>query len=502
MQALGALESGNISGLISLRVGGLRAGWASVENGKLTLHGYSYVPGVTVSGKVTQSATVLSIGGPAAARGTLRLGAHRLAGTLGRQARSQRSQPRRGRRECRYCPNGCAGQPPSRFWPLCCRRWRSHAGRHPRSPRLLTFTPCTGSAPAEFSCATVPVPLNRSGQVPGTVSLKVERKLAGLSPSTSAVVALAGGPGQAALGLGEFIAKAIAPALGSRDLLVFDQRGTGESDPLSCPALSSVSELEQAHSVDELVGRCALQLGPARGDYTTQESVQDIEALRQAGGYEKLVLYGTSYGTKVALEYAERYPQHVEALVLDSVVPANGPEPFAVPTFQAIGGVLSELCANHACAGITVESAGRPCAADRAATQARAQRLGLRRLGPAARGEAERDEPAGDPAGRRSEPGPARAAARRGRLGAAPGPRPAAAPGAAVGGPDPERAWKPAGRKLGRGRRSAVRRHLMRGAAVPVATLRLGPDTDRRSPRRHCTLYPAATSIRSTRPRR
>jgi len=215
------------------------------------------------------------------------------------------------------------------------------------------FTPCTGNAPASFSCATVPVPLNRGGAVPGTISLKVERKPAGSSPSKSAVIALAGGPGQAALGLGEFIAKAISPALGSRDLLVFDQRGTGESNPLSCSAFSSADETEQAHSIGELVGRCALQLGPARGGYTTQESVEDIEAIRQTGGYEKLVLYGTSYGTKVALEYAERYPQHVEALVLDSVVPSNGPEPFAIGTFQAIGAVLSELCANRACAGIT-----------------------------------------------------------------------------------------------------------------------------------------------------
>ncbi len=197
------------------------------------------------------------------------------------------------------------------------------------------------------------VPLDRGGQVPGTVGLKVERKLAGFTPSRDAVVALAGGPGQSALGLGEFIAKAIAPALGSRDLLVFDQRGTGESGPLSCPALSSRGEVEHAHSIGELVGRCAQQLGPARGDYTSQESVADIEALRQAGGYEKLVLYGTSYGTKVALEYAERYPQHVEALVLDSVVPATGPEPFAVGTFQAIGGALGELCSERACAGIT-----------------------------------------------------------------------------------------------------------------------------------------------------
>jgi pimeloyl-ACP methyl ester carboxylesterase len=215
------------------------------------------------------------------------------------------------------------------------------------------FGPCTDVTNAAFACATVTVPLDRSGQVPGTVGLKLERKLAAFSPSRNAVVALAGGPGQSALGLGEFIAKAIAPALGSRDLLVFDQRGTGESGPLSCPALSSQSEVERAHSIGELVGRCAQQLGPARGDYTSQESVADIEALRQAGGYEKLVLYGTSYGTKVALEYAERYPQHVEALVLDSVVPTSGPEPFAVGTFQAIGGAIGELCSNHGCAGIT-----------------------------------------------------------------------------------------------------------------------------------------------------
>jgi pimeloyl-ACP methyl ester carboxylesterase len=215
------------------------------------------------------------------------------------------------------------------------------------------FGPCPAGIDAAFTCATVTVPLDRGGLLPGTVPLKLERKLAGFSPSRNAVVALAGGPGQSALGLGEFIAKAIAPALHSRDLLVFDQRGTGESGPLSCPALSSQSEVEHAHSIGELVSRCAQQLGPARGDYTSLESVADIEALRQAGGYDKLVLYGTSYGTKVALEYAERYPQHVEALVLDSVVPTSGPEPFAIGTFQAIGGAVGELCSKRACAGIT-----------------------------------------------------------------------------------------------------------------------------------------------------
>jgi pimeloyl-ACP methyl ester carboxylesterase len=212
--------------------------------------------------------------------------------------------------------------------------------------RALAYVPCPTS-PA-FSCTTLPVPLARSGAAPGEISLSLELKQTGSVPSRDAVAVLAGGPGQAALPLGEFAAKALAPALAGRDLIVFDQRGTGSSDPLSCPALESFGS-----GPGQLSEQCALQIGPARGAFTTQESVEDIEAIRQAGGYEKLVLYGTSYGTKVALEYAERYPQHVEAMVLDSVVPTDGPEPFAVPTFQAIVPVLEELCSNGACASIT-----------------------------------------------------------------------------------------------------------------------------------------------------
>ncbi|HEX5853771.1 MAG TPA: alpha/beta hydrolase [Solirubrobacteraceae bacterium] len=194
------------------------------------------------------------------------------------------------------------------------------------------------------------MPLDRSGTVPGTLSLSVERKLAGPTPSRSAVIALAGGPGQAALPLSAFIARAIAPALGSRDLLLFDQRGTGTSDPLSCPALESPSAVG---SVGRVYERCAVELGPVRGAFTSQETVHDIEALRQAGGYEKLVLQGVSYGTKVALDYAATYPQNVEALVLDSVVPPDGSEPLRAPSFQAIAPAMAELCEARACAGIT-----------------------------------------------------------------------------------------------------------------------------------------------------
>jgi pimeloyl-ACP methyl ester carboxylesterase len=222
----------------------------------------------------------------------------------------------------------------------------------PASSAASSPLPC---AEAPFACTTVPVPVDRTTALSGSISLSVARREDSLSPSRDAVLALAGGPGQAALPLAKFISEAMAPALTTRDLVVFDQRGTGRSDPLNCPIFGDLQGLEGVSptAFGAFVEQCALQIGPARGGFTSEESVEDIEAIRRAYGYEKLVLYGTSYGTKVALEYAERYPQHVEGLVLDSVVPANGPEPFETARFEAIKPVLDELCAQGACAGIT-----------------------------------------------------------------------------------------------------------------------------------------------------
>lgn len=217
----------------------------------------------------------------------------------------------------------------------------------------LTFATC--STDTTFSCATLNVPLDRGAAQPGTLALGIERLQAGAVPSRAAVIGLAGGPGQAALPLAGSMAKEMAPALGSRDLLVFDQRGTGTSGPLACSALEGS---EAFGAIGQAFERCALQIGATRGSYTTQESVADIEAIRQAAGYEKLVLFGVSYGTKVALEYAERYPQNVEALVLDSVVPPERSDPFSLSMLQAMKPVFEELCSGGACAGITSNPLG------------------------------------------------------------------------------------------------------------------------------------------------
>src|ERR671911_182842 len=90
------------------------------------------------------------------------------------------------------------------------------------------WTPCPdGSAPT-MQCGSLAVPLDRSGVVPGAVALNLRR-----IPATTAILALAGGPGQAAAPLAPSFAQILASARGTRDLLVLDQRGTGGSGLLT-----------------------------------------------------------------------------------------------------------------------------------------------------------------------------------------------------------------------------------------------------------------------------
>ncbi len=213
------------------------------------------------------------------------------------------------------------------------------------------WAPCPQSDAPSLQCGALPVPLDYAGAVPGTISLNVRRVPATTAPSDSAILALAGGPGQAGAPLAPTFAQILAPARATRDLLVMDQRGTGQSSPLACRALTTPSART---SLVEAGARCAGQLGARRGLFRTADTVADIEALREQSGYARLTIFAVSYGTKVALAYAAAHPDRVERLVLDSVVTPEGPDVLQHSTFAAIPRVLGELCANNACQGITV----------------------------------------------------------------------------------------------------------------------------------------------------
>jgi pimeloyl-ACP methyl ester carboxylesterase len=195
-------------------------------------------------------------------------------------------------------------------------------------------------------CGRLAVPLDRAGVHAGGIRLRVRVLPPRQGPARETVVALAGGPGQAAFPLLRPMASRLGPrVLAHRRLVTFDQRGTGQSGPLRCPGIDRVEERRRLASA---VGACARRIGPRRVHYTTADSVEDLEAVRRALGVPRIVLYGTSYGTKVALDYAARHPQHVSRLLLDSVTPPTR-DPFERATLAAVPRVLRAICARGRC---------------------------------------------------------------------------------------------------------------------------------------------------------
>ena len=197
-------------------------------------------------------------------------------------------------------------------------------------------------------CATLTVPLDRAGATPGTVPLELARLS---SPSAlPTLVYLSGGPGGA--GIEEMLAvMPLVPALGERYRVVgFDQRGTGGSGLLRCPALERDPRLRSVAAGEA----CARRLGAARRHYTTPDSVADLEAVRVALGVERLALFGISYGTELALAYARAHPDRVEMMLLDSVVDPDDRDPFGLAGFRAMGPSLRGLCPRR-CAGVTAD---------------------------------------------------------------------------------------------------------------------------------------------------
>jgi pimeloyl-ACP methyl ester carboxylesterase len=167
------------------------------------------------------------------------------------------------------------------------------------------------------------------------------------------LVFFAGGPGQAATETWPMVAYALRKVNESRDILLVDQRGTGQSNALKCPEI----ELEVALAADwDALARVTRDcLESIDGDprfYTTTIAMHDIDAARAALGYDTVNLYGGSYGTRAAQVYLRLFPEQVRTIVLDGVVPqtlALGSE-HAEKLDQAIFRVLAGCDDDPVCA--------------------------------------------------------------------------------------------------------------------------------------------------------
>jgi pimeloyl-ACP methyl ester carboxylesterase len=198
-----------------------------------------------------------------------------------------------------------------------------HRGAPPA--RRIALAPCQLSVAgkperAQARCGRRRVPEDRGRPGGRMIDLFVA-----VVPAQSSRVApdplflIAGGPGQGLSAEYPRMAPLFARLNQRRDLVLVDQRGTGRSAPLDCPKPAVLDE-----SPAQMAARLKACLAGFQADvrqYGTATAMDDLDEVRAALGYERINLYGGSYGTRAALAYLRQHPAHLRAVVVDGVAP-------------------------------------------------------------------------------------------------------------------------------------------------------------------------------------
>jgi len=207
------------------------------------------------------------------------------------------------------------------------------------SPGGLRWTAC-----GTLQCATLAVPRRYADAAGATLNLALARRPARTPAARiGSLLINPGGPGDS--GVDDLLAelRSLTATLQNRfDIVSWDPRGVGRSAPVHCsdpnakPAPSSGGDgggsvLDPAPTDD--AGKQALAdayraggeeclkwSGDLLRDVGTDAGVEDLERIRIALGEDKLTFIGHSAGTLLGAVYADRYPQHVRAFVLDGPI--------------------------------------------------------------------------------------------------------------------------------------------------------------------------------------
>ncbi|GGB57590.1 alpha/beta hydrolase [Shewanella inventionis] len=138
-----------------------------------------------------------------------------------------------------------------------------------------------------------------------------------------ALLAISGGPGQSAIENAAGFNRMLTKVRQNRDILLIDQRGTGQSNLLSCDDenMSFLSINDSELDTVAMTEACLASIEADVTQYGSNNAVKDFEAVRQFLGYNKLHLYGISYGSRMAQLYMRHYPEALATVTLDGVVP-------------------------------------------------------------------------------------------------------------------------------------------------------------------------------------
>jgi pimeloyl-ACP methyl ester carboxylesterase len=208
----------------------------------------------------------------------------------------------------------------------------------------IQWEPC-----GDTDCATLTVPVDYQDPSGETVDLKLQRAPAlDQDDKVGSLVVNPGGPGAPGTTMAANADGYFREQLRDRvDIVAFDPRGTGESDPVDCLSDADLDAYvaqdpspDDAAEGDELVANqddffagCVADSDDLVGHVSTVEAARDMDVLRSALGEEKLSYLGFSYGTSLGATYAQLFPANVGRLVLDGAQD---------PTLDAREGSLSQ----------------------------------------------------------------------------------------------------------------------------------------------------------------
>ncbi|MFD6464155.1 alpha/beta fold hydrolase, partial [Streptomyces roseolus] len=140
-----------------------------------------------------------------------------------------------------------------------------------------------------------------------------------------------GGPGGPGLDFMVDVGAALTPqGRAAYDLIGMDPRGVGRSTPINChwprgfglqsAGVDAGSFAESVATQADLAARCATAYGDSLGQFTTRNTVRDMDVIRGLLGADRISYYGTSYGTYLGAVYLQMFPERSDRFVLDSSV--------------------------------------------------------------------------------------------------------------------------------------------------------------------------------------
>ena len=190
---------------------------------------------------------------------------------------------------------------------------------------LTKLHPCRPPGISEdLLCGTLNVFENRQTQTGRKIDLNIV-VLPAFDQKTKAepLFHLEGGPGDAATNVADFYATAGRDYRRRHDVVLVDQRGTGKSNRLSIPeSTTPQSNLREMYPVDYVNRlRAGCEQHADLTQYTTSIAMDDLDDVRAWLGYDRINLFGLSYGTRAVLVYLRQHPDHVRTITLVGVAP-------------------------------------------------------------------------------------------------------------------------------------------------------------------------------------